>query len=44
MISILITNYNENILKLLDSCLNNRINFEIIFYDDNSTDNSFKLT
>ena len=46
MISVLITNYNKEkyIKETLDSCLKqSNKDFEIIFYDDNSTDNSFKL-
>jgi len=46
MISILITNFNKaNYLKkTLESCRDQlEKNFEIIFFDDHSTDNSLKI-
>lgn len=46
MISIIITNYNKGkyLLKTLKSCKNQTDkNFQIVFFDDNSTDNSLEI-
>ena len=46
MISIIVTNFNKGdfIKKTLESCRNQlNKNFEIIFFDDSSTDNSLKI-
>ena len=46
MISIIVTNFNKGdfIRKTLESCRNQlNKNFEIIFFDDCSTDNSLKI-
>ena len=45
LISIIITNYNKSkfIIKAVKSCLNQKYKeIEIIFFDDNSSDDSLK--
>ena len=46
MISIVISNFNKSkfLKKTIESCLNQQNkNFEIIFFDDKSTDNSLTI-